>query len=725
MTEAEAPTTKMTFSTNRFPLNSTYQAGLLFGGVVQPFALSATNRPIRLVSGEDNIGQRCYQCGGYWWPSCSWRGKDSWICALCGEESAMEARPKAEEMRDCTVLYEESTSGPVVFMFLVDGTGEEAFMDACLLAIVGVVQQMVFPGNVRFGFALCLNDSLSVVEFSPHRFFVSTCRLNGREFRLGLEECTTPIKATTGDRELFLHALSSCKAIIRSQGGKLPFATATTMANVLGRSMVSLLRFLDPVAGAHVFAFAEHATLTLPCRESVSQFRTSNTNGLDFITAGNAEQDVDSELRLLVRESGGMLACHPFETMGTALPMALLARFQLGFVLRGVVRARTCPELTVAMPRRTSPAQQQQPFSAQGVGDQGEWWITTVIKRVLQSVIATPPLLLLQKLPAPAVATTAASALASSATLPASFFLGPGHCNKEGAGLWTVPSCSPTQTLGFELDFADQLMGMESFTYPRAMAVQVASSFVTLDGKRFTRVESKCCEGTDTPACSQQETWKWADYSVLVYLLVRLLVFSFDKQDYADVVLDWAARAIAQRGLQAEKFERKLGRQLFGWLQAPECGQSLRGNFCLAASLTPADLERYIWPALCRADLPNNLLPLSRNSLASPPHSYILDAVSHIFVALGQDVDEARRARDRAEQMASASDAVFIELLLSEVMAIGTNGSSGGSGMTLNPFAKTPSEANRDLFASLLYEDGPELAAFVSTCVERSKVVAL
>lgn len=718
MTEAEAPATRMTFSTNRFPLNATYQAGLLFGGVVQPFALSPSNRPIRLVSGEETIGQRCYQCGGYWWPSCSWRGKDSWICALCGEESAMEARPKAEEMRDCTVLYEESVSGPIVFMFLLDGTGEEAFMDACLLAIGGVVRQMALPGNVRFGLALCLHDSLSVVEFSPHRFFVSTCRLNGREFRLGLDECTTPTRATTRDRELFLHALSSVKAMIRSQSGKLPFASTNTNANttnVLGRSMVLLLRFLDSVAGAHVFAFSEHASLTLPCRESVAQFRSSNTNGLDFVTVGNAEQDVDDELRLLVRGSGGVLACHPFETMGTALPAALLARFQLGFVLRGVVRARTCPELTVAMPRKTSSAQQPS-FAAQGAG---EWWITTVVKRVLQSVIAVPPLGLLRQLPVPTAATSTTTTVA-----PASFFLGPGHCNKQGLGLWTVPSCPPTQTLGFELDFADQLMGMESFTYPRAMAVQVASSFVTLDGKRFTRVESKCCEGTDTPACSQQETWKWADYSVLVYLLVRLLVFSFDRQDYADVVLDWAARAIAQRGLQAERFERKLGRQLFGWLQAPECGQSLRGNFCLAASLPPADLERYLWPALCRTDLPNHLLALNRHSLASPTHSYILDAVSHVFVVFGQDADEARRARDRAEQLADVSGAVLVELLLSEVAVVG-GGGGGGGGVALNPFAKTPSEANRDLFASLLYEEGPELAAFVSTCVERSKVVAL
>lgn len=181
---------------------------------------------------------------------------------------------------------------------------------------------------------------------------------------------------------------------------------------------------------------------------------------------------------------------------------------------------------------------------------------------------------------------------------------------------------------------------------------------------------------------------------------------------------------MAQRGLSQERFERKLAKQLFGWLKAPECGQSLRADSCCAVDLTPIELERYLWPMLVRFDLPNNALPLNLAALQSNMQcSFLMDCVSHVFCLRGENQDQAARAEVRAKEIAETTRRIVARVVVLELGDVLNNNTTQAA--VASPFAKSNEEAGKDLFLSMLHEENVEFTAFVTNCVERSKVVIL
>jgi hypothetical protein len=158
---------------------------MLFGGCVHPFFPGADESKIIPVHENTSVGLRCVACGGYWFPSCTWRGKSSWICALCGFESLMlEAKPKGEELREFAVVYQdECEGGEIVLYFLLDGSGaEEAFLDCAIQAASAAASSLELPSSVRFGLAVVFSDALRVVEFAGDDFLVTTARLKQVDF---------------------------------------------------------------------------------------------------------------------------------------------------------------------------------------------------------------------------------------------------------------------------------------------------------------------------------------------------------------------------------------------------------------------------------------------------------------------------------------------------------------------------------------------------------------
>ena len=708
-------------------------SGSIFGGSVEPFETSGA---VQSSSPADSA-LRCQRCAGYWWPGCHWRGNSNWLCGLCGEENAIKDRmPLPDEMREFTMLYADSSSSEevddneeekgndVVFFFLVDTECEEAFLDASLLAIAAAL--LVLPDNARFGLAVSTKDAFTVFEFNNDStvedFASTTIRIReGVEFRAQLRDAVNSIKDVTCTKGSFamLKALNSIKtrvSNVQTSSIALTQLPRGKSSNV-GRSIEALVAFLataQEVIGAQTFVFSESASklsgldvqalfLSIPLASGIADGIVGGVGVDFFFVSSSVDDDVDPVLRRLVFGSGGSLFDHSYAELEQGeMSRNIKERCSRPFVFRGMVKARSCPELIVLS--SSSPSSSSATSSSPvNDGETNQWWIVSALKTVAMTLLAT-----ITNRSSP----TSSSSSSDIRKQSSNIFLGKGLTSPDD-WLWSIPSADPSRSsLGFELDFTQE-DGLQFLSYPRLMAVQIASTFVNEHGKRFVRVETRASE-SDRPVRLPSELWQTMDPKQLVFVLVRILLFSgqYAPRDYANAILAWSRRAMSS-GCGADRFEKKLAKPLYGLLRLVKSPLQVKRRRLLG-EVNPNDMEKLCWPVLLpvvsvskTSRMPLGLSKSVLDQSLRDQQDLVLDTTSDIIVLLAggggnpDSPDHPAIAAGRALVLKCPHHPRMSVLDLSKVLSSSMDFTS--------PMKGREAEAT-GLLWELMYEDAPAMA---------------
>ena len=232
------------------------------------------------------------------------------------------------------------------------------------------------------------------------------------------------------------------------------------------------------------------------------------------------------------------------------------------------------------------------------------------------------------------------------------FFLGKGLRLKD-TNLWSLPVATENNcSLGFEVNFANIHEGLEYISFPRSIAIQFASTFVTSNGQRYFRIETK--KYSDNPAQSGNEIWRSLDEKTLVFLLIRLMTTHYKREEYKEVIMDWSAKCAARAGL--EKFDKKIGKLLYGFLSYYCSSQVLLiETIQFLETLNPSELEKFLWPSFVEVINSTNRKSCSLSIQAlteeSPCCGYVLNSLCMIFVILQNNEANDQYALEYAQQL--------------------------------------------------------------------------
>lgn len=544
-----------------------------------------------------------------------------------------------------------STAARCSFFCVVDLDCYEdlAWIDQVALAIGRAVNECPWM-ELAFGLALCQGDKLTVFQYPAADdtiadAFVSVttrCSVLNGEFRVqpskmfDLEE----MAFVTTNRTAFARALSSVRA-----SSSVSTETTTPSSSCFFRScfgVIDLLANTPAIAGAHVFGFTSAKTAAASpatdlheldaVQSAIAQTTGEHGVGVDFyLNSPDLNLAPHFTIKKVCSFSGGCLEeFSSADIVENKLCVALSNRFAKQFVFRGLIRARCCQELIVG---GGVPA-------ALGISAFTPLSPLESVKSAFHSLISMFTNISIGSPSHDADEFEGIAATTPAATSFKRAFLGPGSPCSFEQDLWSVPSVSDPQefALGFEIYFSF-LEGLESMSYPRSAAIQIASSFVDMHGQHMIKVETKTA-GSDRPIRARMELWHSMDAKIVMFVLTRLILNDADEAmasesmiDLKETVWDWCTKTATKSGYDA--FQRKLGKYCFGLLMTPEVLGALMNKRTMAARVCNWDtLERYLQPLLVDLEHPTKRLSLKRSVLVSGggASTFVMDSASDLII---------------------------------------------------------------------------------------------